>query len=157
VSDRLQSPTRTSCGALNSKGAQPPSNQTLSGMRLITLHVPVPDLEFLNELVLRGFYPNRAEAIRLAVRDLVRTEISRELKMEKVDVDVKESGFEIREGDKTLCVEIMRNADGSIWGVYPAKPKNNDIIFTDGLRNLLILFRKGVLKLEDFPRQKEAP
>lgn len=157
MSDRLRLASRTSCGALNNKGAQPPPNQTLLGMRLITLYLPVPNLEFLDELVSRGFYPNRAEAIRLAVHDLINAEISRELKIEKVDVDVKESGFEIREGAKTFSVDIMRDQDGSIWGVYPAKPQNDDILFADGIRNLLILFRKGALKLEDFPRRKEAP
>jgi len=41
-----------------------------SGMRYITLYVPEVDVQFLDELVRAGLYPNRAEAIRLAIKDL---------------------------------------------------------------------------------------
>jgi len=40
-------------------------------VRLITLNVPEPSLAALDELVRRRLYPNRAEAIRLAIRDLI--------------------------------------------------------------------------------------
>lgn len=43
-------------------------------MRLITLFVPVRLLGRLDDLVREGYYPNRAEAIRLAIRDLVLSE-----------------------------------------------------------------------------------
>lgn len=45
-------------------------------MKLITLYVPEPYLEALDRLVKAGLYPNRAEAIRMAIRDLIRTEAS---------------------------------------------------------------------------------
>jgi len=40
-------------------------------MRLITLYVPEKLLEGVEDLVRQGLYPNRAEAIRLAVKDLL--------------------------------------------------------------------------------------
>jgi len=39
-------------------------------MRYLTLYVPEVDVDFLDELVRAGLYPNRAEAIRLAIKDL---------------------------------------------------------------------------------------
>ena len=41
-------------------------------MRLITLYLPESYLRALDELVRQGYYPNRAEAIRVAVRDLLK-------------------------------------------------------------------------------------
>ena len=43
-------------------------------MKLTTFYVPEFLLEALDGLVERGMYPHRAEAIRVAVRDLVREE-----------------------------------------------------------------------------------
>jgi antitoxin ParD1/3/4 len=43
-------------------------------MRVVTVHLPEAILEAIDELVRRGLYPNRAEAIRMAVRDLIRRE-----------------------------------------------------------------------------------
>lgn len=43
-------------------------------MRLITLYVTEADLALLDELVEGKFYPNRAEAIRFAIHDLLREE-----------------------------------------------------------------------------------
>ena len=43
-------------------------------MKLITLHVPEPHLKALDDLVRRRRYPNRAEAIRNAIRDLLNSE-----------------------------------------------------------------------------------
>jgi len=43
-------------------------------MKLITLYVPEAHLKLLNELVKAGKYPNRSEAIRFAIRDLVLNE-----------------------------------------------------------------------------------
>ena len=46
-------------------------------MRLITLYVPETYLQALNKLVDEKFYPNRAEAIRVAIRDLINEELWR--------------------------------------------------------------------------------
>jgi Arc/MetJ-type ribon-helix-helix transcriptional regulator len=46
-------------------------------MKMITLYLPEPYLEALNQLVNEKFYPNRAEAIRVAIRDLISTEVWR--------------------------------------------------------------------------------
>lgn len=44
-------------------------------MKLITLHVPEPYLKALDQLVNEKYYPNRAEAIRTAIRDLLAVEL----------------------------------------------------------------------------------
>jgi len=44
-------------------------------VKVITLNVPEPYIEALDELVMASVYPNRAEAIRLAIRDLVKGEV----------------------------------------------------------------------------------
>ena len=43
-------------------------------MRLLTVHLPDPYIQALDKLVDNKFYPNRAEAIRVAVRDLLNDE-----------------------------------------------------------------------------------
>jgi len=43
-------------------------------MKLITLHLPEPYIQALDRLVKEKYYPNRAEAIRVAVRDLLSVE-----------------------------------------------------------------------------------
>jgi len=40
-------------------------------MRLLTLYLPERYVRELDRLVKKGYYPNRAEAIRFAVRDLL--------------------------------------------------------------------------------------
>jgi antitoxin ParD1/3/4 len=44
-------------------------------MKLITIHLPEPYIQDLDELVDKDFYPNRAEAIRIAVRDMLVNEL----------------------------------------------------------------------------------
>jgi len=44
-------------------------------VRLITVHLPEEFLAGLAELVRQRRYPNRSEAIRLAVRDLLKEEL----------------------------------------------------------------------------------
>ncbi|MCK4953266.1 ribbon-helix-helix protein, CopG family [Candidatus Bathyarchaeota archaeon] len=46
-------------------------------MRLITLHVPETYIRDLDQLVDDQYYPNRAEAIRIAIRDLLTDEVWR--------------------------------------------------------------------------------
>lgn len=43
-------------------------------MKLITLYVPEPYLKKLDQLIEAKRYPNRAEAIRIAIRDLANEE-----------------------------------------------------------------------------------
>jgi Arc/MetJ-type ribon-helix-helix transcriptional regulator len=43
-------------------------------VKVVTVHLPAAYVEAIDELVRRGVYPNRAEAIRMAVRDLIRRE-----------------------------------------------------------------------------------
>jgi Arc/MetJ-type ribon-helix-helix transcriptional regulator len=44
-------------------------------MKLITLYIPEPYLKALDRLVNQRYYPNRAEAIRVAIRDLLSVEV----------------------------------------------------------------------------------
>ena len=46
-------------------------------MKLITLYLPETYLKALDQLVIERFYPNRAEAIRVAIRDLIVEEVWR--------------------------------------------------------------------------------
>jgi Arc/MetJ-type ribon-helix-helix transcriptional regulator len=48
-----------------------------SEMKLITLYLPEPYIKMLDQLVTERFYPNRAEAIRVAIRDLINEEVVR--------------------------------------------------------------------------------
>jgi antitoxin ParD1/3/4 len=43
-------------------------------MKVVTVHLPEAYVDAIDELVRRKLYPNRAEAIRMAVRDLIRRE-----------------------------------------------------------------------------------
>jgi len=45
-------------------------------MRVVTVHLPEAYIEALDLLVRRRLYPNRAEAIRMAVRDLIISELA---------------------------------------------------------------------------------
>ena len=44
-------------------------------MKLITLYIPEPYIKALDQLVDERYYPNRAEAIRVAIRDLLAEEV----------------------------------------------------------------------------------
>ena len=44
-------------------------------MRLIAVHLPDRIVSDIQELVEKGLYPNRSEAIRIAVRDLLKREL----------------------------------------------------------------------------------
>lgn len=44
-------------------------------MKLITLYLPETYIRLLDQLVGERFYPNRAEAIRVAIRDLINEEV----------------------------------------------------------------------------------
>jgi len=51
--------------------------ESLAGMKLCNILLPIPWVTRLQELVKRGFYPNRTEAIRNAIRDLIHEHTSR--------------------------------------------------------------------------------
>ncbi|MFQ5831329.1 MAG: ribbon-helix-helix domain-containing protein [Candidatus Thorarchaeota archaeon] len=44
-------------------------------MRLIAVHLPERIIDDIQRLVNRGLYPNRSEAIRIAIRDLLKREL----------------------------------------------------------------------------------
>jgi len=44
-------------------------------LKLITLYLPEPYIQALDQLVNEKYYPNRAEAIRVAIRDLLNVEV----------------------------------------------------------------------------------
>jgi len=43
-------------------------------VRVVTVHLPEAYIEAIDQLVKRRMYPNRAEAIRMAVRDFIMEE-----------------------------------------------------------------------------------
>lgn len=45
-------------------------------MKLITLHVPEAYISGIEELVNMNMYPNRSEVIRVAIRDLLKSELT---------------------------------------------------------------------------------
>lgn len=52
-------------------------------MKLITCHIPEAYISGIEELVGKNFYPNRSEAIRVAIRDLLKSELSSLLRKEE--------------------------------------------------------------------------
>ena len=52
-------------------------------MRLVTVHLPVELIEGLDFLVRTQRYPNRSEAIRSAIRDLLKEELWKRPKVEE--------------------------------------------------------------------------
>ncbi|MHA1135487.1 MAG: ribbon-helix-helix domain-containing protein [Candidatus Thorarchaeota archaeon] len=44
-------------------------------MKLVTLHIPETYVQGLEQLVESNLYPNRSEAIRIAIRDLLKREL----------------------------------------------------------------------------------
>ena len=55
-------------------------------MKLITIHLPEPFIKDLDELVKDDVYPNRAEAIRIAVRDMLISEIWDKKKIRDIEL-----------------------------------------------------------------------
>jgi len=53
----------------------PQKGKEAKTIKLITLYLPEPYLRALDRLVNEQFYPNRAEAIRNAIRDMLTTEV----------------------------------------------------------------------------------
>jgi len=49
----------------------------VAGVKLITVYLPESYLRALDELVEERYYPSRAEAIRVAIRDLLNKEFWR--------------------------------------------------------------------------------
>jgi len=43
-------------------------------MKLITIHVPDKYLDALERMIVKGLFPNRSEAIRVAIRDLIKND-----------------------------------------------------------------------------------
>ncbi|MGC1122411.1 MAG: ribbon-helix-helix domain-containing protein [Candidatus Methanofastidiosia archaeon] len=44
-------------------------------MKLVSVNLPDAYLDSLDELVSYGYYPNKSEAIRAAVRDMIKNEL----------------------------------------------------------------------------------
>ena len=49
--------------------------QVIIEMKLVTLHIPETYVDGLEKLVESNLYPNRSEAIRIAIRDLLKREL----------------------------------------------------------------------------------
>ncbi len=53
-----------------------------SNLKLITIHLPEAYLKGIEQLINSKIYPNRSEAIRIAVRDLLKSELWKETNVE---------------------------------------------------------------------------
>ncbi len=62
-------------------------------MRLITVKMPEPYVEALDELVRKGRFTSRSEAIRIAIRELLR----RELWIKEIEEEEEEREFVIED------------------------------------------------------------
>ncbi|MBN1800879.1 MAG: ribbon-helix-helix protein, CopG family [Candidatus Lokiarchaeota archaeon] len=51
-------------------------------MKLITCHIPEAYIDGIEKLVNENMYPNRSEVIRVAIRDLLKSELSTMLRRE---------------------------------------------------------------------------
>jgi len=51
------------------------SEEEVRRMKLISVQLPEAYVKGLENLVQKGFYPNRSEAIRYAIRDLLKKEL----------------------------------------------------------------------------------
>ncbi|KUO91606.1 MAG: ribbon-helix-helix domain-containing protein [Thermocladium sp.] len=60
-----------------------PKTKSKEKMVLISVHLPKQILEELDELVKRGIFPSRSEAIRIAIRDLMMHEGARNKQSEE--------------------------------------------------------------------------
>lgn len=72
-----------------------PRNKGQDKMSLISVHVPKRMLEELDELVRRGIYPNRSEAIRAAIRELLYKESLKAAVRPQKAEDEEEAAVEI--------------------------------------------------------------
>lgn len=52
------------------------SSRGVARLKVVTVHLPEPYVEAIDRLVSRKVYPNRAEAIRMAVRDFIKEELN---------------------------------------------------------------------------------
>ncbi|MGM0469809.1 MAG: ribbon-helix-helix domain-containing protein [Promethearchaeati archaeon] len=66
-------------------------------MRLISVNLPETYLEILEMLVADGKFPNRSEAIRVGIRDLIKTEYHIEEKIKKEYGTISEPKIETEE------------------------------------------------------------
>lgn len=66
-------------------------------MKLISVNLPESYLEILEILVSEGKFPNRSEAIRMGIRDLIKTEYLIEEKIQKKYETSLESNVGLKE------------------------------------------------------------
>ncbi|MHA1521451.1 MAG: ribbon-helix-helix domain-containing protein [Promethearchaeota archaeon] len=55
----------------------------MTPMKMLTVFIPEKYIESLDLLVVEDFFPNRSEAIRTAIRDLIQKEINFKEALEK--------------------------------------------------------------------------
>jgi Arc/MetJ-type ribon-helix-helix transcriptional regulator len=75
-----------------------PRNKGQEKMSLISVHVPKRMLEELDELVRKGIYPNRSEAIRAAIRELLYKESLKPAARQAEEVVESEEEIEVLPG-----------------------------------------------------------
>ena len=71
-------------------------------MKLISVNLPESYLEILEILVAEGKFPNRSEAIRVGIRDLIKTEYLLEESLKKHIPDELNPGIESELQEKVM-------------------------------------------------------
>ncbi|TFF89766.1 MAG: ribbon-helix-helix protein, CopG family [Promethearchaeota archaeon] len=71
-------------------------------MKLISVNLPESYLEILEILVAEGKFPNRSEAIRVGIRDLIKTEYLLEETLKKHIPEDLNSGIETELQEKVM-------------------------------------------------------
>ena len=58
-------------------------------MILTSVHIPEKYMEAMEDLVTAGYFPNRAEVIRTAIRDLIKSEFYKQREEEVLELKKK--------------------------------------------------------------------
>jgi hypothetical protein len=139
-------------------------NQVMKAVQSLNFHAKEAlqnsGKEFIEYMSKKGPYTSEAfqEGYSYALRDVMIALNALVLpKAKGVGIaKVEADSFSITEEGVTSFVEILRNKDGTVWGVYANKPNSDSCTFQDGVRNILILASMGYLQIKDFPRQKQT-
>ena len=85
-------------------------------MRLIAVHLPERIIEDIQRLVNRGLYPNRSEAIRIAVREALSEFTLQRLKREQVVATITAISDRERHDLNSRLMDLRHEFDESIFG-----------------------------------------
>jgi Arc/MetJ-type ribon-helix-helix transcriptional regulator len=74
-------------------------------MKMLTVFIPEKYLEFLDMLVMEERFPNRSEAIRIGIRDLIRNEL---ILKKIIDKEKQNKIYDLPLNETTQIMEIEK-------------------------------------------------